>query len=108
MSATMTRLLTACALLAVLLGTAHAGGGSLPACCLCQCQGFATQCAAVSDPNACGPFLDGCGAAVNATCRTGLIQNSNCSEVSACAAAPAAAAPSLDATGLAVAVIVLG
>ena len=102
----MVRLLVATALVATFL-SAQSGRAQTSTCCICQCQGVATQCLAVSDVAACDPFLNNCGGATNATCRTGTIADSTCAEIAECTT-PAAPAPSLDVTGLAIAVIVLG
>jgi MYXO-CTERM domain-containing protein len=98
--------LLAAAALAVALLSAQPGGAQTSTCCICQCQGLATQCLAVGDEAACGPFVIGCEAAANASCRTGFLPNSTCAELAECTAPPAPA-PSLDVTGLAAAIVVL-
>lgn len=105
MGSSVSRLLLSVALVASLLGTARAGT-LVNSCCVCECPGFATQCTDVGSPTACGPILGNCGNATNTTCITG-IGNGTCAAQPECAAAPAGA-PSLDVTGLTIAVVVLG
>ena len=108
MRSALARLLALAALLATPL-VALAGQPQGPSCCLCSCQQLPTQCTTVSDPAACAAVLADCNNLNPAVCEGSVITNGTCAEVSACPAASSAApAPSLDATGLAIGIIVLG
>jgi hypothetical protein len=108
MTSALARLLVLAALLATPL-VALAGAPAGPSCCVCSCQFLPTQCTSVSSPAACAAVLADCNNLNPAICEGGVITNGTCAEVSACpAAASAAPAPSLDATGLAIGIIVLG
>jgi hypothetical protein len=93
---------------AIALGQGAFAGGPVPACCICACAGFATECTQVADSPQCGAVFAACGQAMNATCTTG-VNFTQCDLLPQCAAAPAVApAPSLGVTGLAIAIVVLG
>jgi hypothetical protein len=105
----MRRLILASILLVAVMvaagaGPTLAGGSPGPVCCICQCAGAAVQCLDAANPDACGPFLNGCGED-NSTCRTGTT-GGNCSALPQCTSAPAPA-PTLGASGLAAGITLL-
>lgn len=104
--ATLARLLAIAAMALVLRGSAAAL--DFTGCCICDCPGVAAQCSGVASANDCDARLPACEQATNRTCQM-RVNATACDLLPECAAGSAVApAPSLDVTGLAVAVIVLG
>lgn len=99
------RLLAIAAVVLLLNGAAWAV--LFPVCCVCECAGAATQCSGAAATNDCPGFLATCEQATNSTCQVSANATA-CDQLPQCAtAAGAAAAPTLDVTGLAAAVVVL-
>lgn len=96
------RLLAVAALAVTLFGAQRSLAGAPTGCCVCECAGLATQCVGADSPTQCGALCP----QVNASCQDSF-SNSTCGTTAACAAGAPAAAPSLDATGLAAAVVLL-